>query len=123
VARPETPIAPVRRTTRVHIALPVLVRGMDFRENTSTVAVSAYGCLVMLTAKVAQGDQVWLLHPKTAEEIPGRVVSIGKQDGEKTPVGIEFSEASPLFWRINFPPDDWLTSVERKRPTSGSPKS
>lgn len=116
VGQQETSLAPVRRTKRVQIALPVLVRGADFREKTSTVSVSAHGCLVRLTAKVAQGDEVWLIHPKTAEEIPSKVVSLGKPDGEKTPVGIEFSEPSPLFWRINFPPDDWLTSTERKRP-------
>ncbi len=104
----------------MQIALPVLVRGTDFREKTSTVSVSAHGCLVRLAAKVAQGDEVWLIHPKTAEEIPSRVVSLGKQGGEKIPDGIEFSEPSPLFWRINFPPDDWQTSMERKRSTRDS---
>lgn len=119
MAQPEIPTAAVRRTRRVHIVLPLLVRGTDFHEKTTTVAVSAHGCLVMLAARVAHGDQVWLIHPKTAEEMPGRVVSMGKPEGAKTPVGIEFSEPSPIFWRINFPPSDWLTSVERKRPPRG----
>ena len=107
---------PIRRTTRVQIALPVLVRGKGFHEKTSTVSVSAYGCLLRLHAKVVQGDELWLLHPKTAEEMPARVVSLGKPDGETTAVGIEFSEPSPVFWRISFPPDDWQTSTERKKP-------
>jgi hypothetical protein len=56
------------------------------------------------------------VNPKTAEELPSKVVSLGKPEDGKIPVGIEFSEASPLFWQISFPPDDWLTSSERKRP-------
>jgi hypothetical protein len=58
-----------------------------------------------------------MINPKTAEELPGRVVSLGKREDRKTAVGIEFNEPSPLFWRINFPPDDWLTSADRKRPS------
>ena len=120
MAESEVPAAPVRRTQRVHIALPVIVRGVDFRETSSTVTVNANGCLVMLTATVAREDQIWLINPKTAEELPGKVVSLGKPEEGKIPVGIEFSEPSPLFWRINFPPDDWLTSSERKRPSTAS---
>ena len=116
MAEPEIPVAPVRRTQRVQIALPLIVRGAGFRETSSTVAVNANGCLVMLKATVARDEQIWLINPKTAEELPGTVVSLGKSEAGKTPVGIEFSEPSPLFWRINFPPDDWLTSAERKRP-------
>jgi hypothetical protein len=40
----EVPKAPIRRATRVQIALPVLVCGKGFREKASTVSVSAYGC-------------------------------------------------------------------------------
>jgi hypothetical protein len=109
-------VAPVRRTQRVQIAMPVLVRGRQFEEATSTVAVNAHGCLVMLKTPVLREDQVSLVNPKTAEELPSKVVSLGKPEEGKIPVGIEFGEPSPLFWKINFPPDDWVTSVERKRP-------
>jgi hypothetical protein len=109
-------VAPVRRTQRVQIAMPVLVRGRQFEEATSTVAVNAHGCLVMLKTPVLREDQVSLVNPKTAEELPSKVVSLGKPEEGKVPVGIEFGEPSPLFWKINFPPDDWVTSVERKRP-------
>ena len=120
MAESEVPVGPARRTRRVYIALPLIVRGADFRETASTVAVNANGCLVLLKATVAMDDQIWLINPKTVEELPGTVVSLGKRQDEKTPVGIEFSEPSPLFWRINFPPDDWLTSPDRKRPGTAS---
>jgi hypothetical protein len=108
----------IRRTQRVQISMPVVVRGKTFSETTTTVAVNAHGCLVLLKAKVARDDQISLINPKTAEELPGRVVSLGKPEEDKIPVGVEFSEPSPLFWRINFPPDDGVTSEERKRPGS-----
>ena len=115
-------VAPVRRTQRVQIAMPVLVRGRQFEEATSTVAVNAHGCLVMLKTPVLREDQVSLVNPKTAEELPSKVVSLGKSEEGKVPVGIEFGEPSPLFWKINFPPDDWVTSVERKRPGATAQK-
>ena len=116
----ELQVTPARRTQRVQISMPVLVRGKGFQEVTSTVAVNAHGCLVLLKATVSRDQQVSLINPKTAEELPGKVVSFGKPVDGKIPVGVEFSEPSPLFWQINFPPDDWLTSAERKRPGSNA---
>jgi hypothetical protein len=95
--------------------MPVLVRGPNFHEATNTVAVNAHGCLVLLQTKVLRDDQLSLINPKTAEELPAKVVSLGKPEDGKIPVGVEFGEPSPLFWRINFPPEDWFTSSERKR--------
>lgn len=115
-------VASGRRTQRVQICMPVLVRGRSFEEMTSTVAVNAHGCSVMLKAPVSRDDQISLVNPKTAEELPSKVVSLGKPEDGKIPVGIEFAEPSPLFWQINFPPDDWTTSVERKRPSVGAHK-
>ena len=118
---PEVQVVSPRRSQRVQIAMPVVVRAPAFQETTSTVFVNAHGGLFMLKAKVARGDQLWLINPKTAEEMPVKVVFLGKPEDGKIPVGVEFSEPSPLFWRINFPPPDWQTSVERKRPGSKPP--
>ena len=112
----DTQATPVRRTQRVQISMPVVVRGQGFQEETNTIAVNAHGCLVLLKAKIARDAQLSLINPKTAEELPAKVVSLGKPEEGKIPVGVEFIEPSPLFWRINFPPDDWFTSSERKRP-------
>ena len=110
-----------RRSQRVQIAIPVVVRGADFRETTSTVTVNAHGGIVMLTGKVSRGDEVWLINPRTSEEMPAKVVFLGNPKDQKIPVGVEFSEPSPLFWKINFPPADWRASAERKRPGSNRP--
>lgn len=113
-----------RRTQRVHIAMPIIVRSHEakppFEETTQTVSVNANGCLLRLQAAVVRTQKLLLVNPRTTEELPCTVMFLGKKDGGKTEVGIEFAEASPLFWRISFPPDDWDPS-ERKKPMTARP--
>jgi hypothetical protein len=112
-----------RRSHRVNIAMPVLVRGkkgtQNFEEEALTISVSAHGCMVRVANPVARGQEIAIVNTKTAEELPCTVTFLGQKDGGKTEVGVEFAEASPLFWRIAFPPEDWDPS-ERKR--SGGPR-
>ncbi|MFY9527747.1 MAG: PilZ domain-containing protein [Candidatus Acidiferrales bacterium] len=117
---PGTPkFAEQRRTQRVRIAMPVLIRGKNgnqsFEEETHTLLVNAHGCLIFLGVGVARGQQISIVNPKTAEELPGTVIFLGQKEDGKTQVGIEFAEPSPLFWRIVFPPEDWDPAT-RKRP-------
>jgi hypothetical protein len=112
-----------RRSQRVQIVMHVLVRGVSagqkFEEDASTVMVNANGCMLMLKTAVVKAQQVSLVNPATTEELPCRVVFLGRRAEGKTEVGLEFAEASPLFWRINFPPEDW-NAAERKRPDAPS---
>ncbi|HTW22923.1 MAG TPA: PilZ domain-containing protein [Candidatus Baltobacteraceae bacterium] len=112
-----------RRSHRVFIAMPVLVRGkyagQAFEESTQTVSVSAHGGLVRVAARLVRGQTISIVNAKTAEELPCTVTSLGQKENGKTEVGLEFTEASPLFWRIAFPPEDWDPS-ERKRPGSSA---
>jgi hypothetical protein len=111
-----------RRSHRVNIAMPVLVRGKKgtqaFEEEALTISVSAHGCMVRMANQVVRGQEVAIVNKKTAEELPCTVTFLGQRDSGKTEVGVEFAEPSPLFWRIAFPPEDWDPS-ERKR--SGQP--
>jgi hypothetical protein len=118
--------AKLRRTQRVHILMAVLVRGTSggkpFEEETKTTTVNAHGGLISLATPVTRGQHVSIVNPKTAEEVECKVAFISETKGSKTEVGLEFTEASPLFWRIGFPPEDWVDSMERKRPgTSATP--
>jgi hypothetical protein len=110
-----------RRSHRVHIVMPVLVRGQKgtqpFEEKTVTISVNAHGCMVRLTTPVTRDQEVSIVNTKTAEELPCTVTFLGPKDGERTEVGIEFAEPSPVFWRIAFPPEDW-DPAERKRPST-----
>lgn len=112
-----------RRTQRVQIMMPVLVRGTHkghpFEEPTHTITVNAHGCLVLMKSSVDRSQEVMLVNSKTAEELPCQVMFVGQRDGERVQVGLQFAERSPLFWRIMFPPEDWDPS-QRKRHTGGN---
>jgi hypothetical protein len=108
-----------RRSQRVQLTIPVLVRakapGAQFEEDTGTISVSANGCLVRLRRPVERGQELYLVNPQTVEELPCRVVYVGPREKNRAEVALEFTEASPLFWRIAFPPADW-DPRERKLP-------
>jgi hypothetical protein len=108
-----------RRSQRVQISMPVLVRGkaetLPFEEETKTAAVNANGCSFLLRTRVTQGQQVSLVNLKTADELPCRVAFVGQGEADRLEVGVEFTEPSPLFWRISFPPEDW-DPARRKLP-------
>lgn len=110
-----------RRSHRVHIAMPVLVRGkkgaQSFEEKTMTISVNAHGCMVRLATPVTRNQGVLIVNTKTAEELPCTVTFLGPKESGRMEVGIEFTEPSPVFWRIAFPPEDWDPS-ERKRPST-----
>jgi PilZ domain len=108
-----------RRTQRVHIAMPVRVNGkvgtQTFKEETTTASVNAHGCMVHMTQTVSRGQQVSLFNHANEQELICTVTFLGPKDRGKTEVGLEFLEASPRFWNMHFPPDDW-DPAERKRP-------
>jgi hypothetical protein len=115
-----------RRSKRIHIAMPVIVRATDgerpLEEATKTLRVNAHGCLLFLDTDVQMGRQVFLVNPATREEIACTVNFLGKKDGEPTEVGLEFVQPAPFFWRIHFPPEDW-NPEDRKLPSPTRPQS
>ena len=113
-----------RRSHRVNIAMPVVIRGtrgaQRFEEESQTTSVNAHGCMMRLATPVARAQEISLVNKKTAEELPCTVTFIGQKDSGRVEVGVEFAEPSPLFWRIAFPPEDW-DPAERKRPGGHHP--
>ena len=75
-----------RRSPRVLIDVPLVIRGesaeqKQFREETFTISVSAYGALIVLAAKVSLGQRLMLLNPETRAEREGRVARFGARYG------------------------------------------
>lgn len=117
-----------RHSYRVHIAMPVLVRGCtdaeSFEEQAHTISVSSRGCMLAMETPVTRLQKLTLVHTKTAEELPCTVTFLGQRERGTLEVGIKFDEPSPVFWRIAFPPEEWDPS-ERKRPAgsqAGTPE-
>jgi hypothetical protein len=129
VALPTDPSLPetkrdTRRSKRVYIAMPVLVKlqrgGEPYQEQTVTEAVNAQGCLLRLGVAVERGQKLSIVNVKSTEEIECRVAYIGPSEAGKTQAGVEFIRAAEYFWHIAFPPDDW-DPADRKRPTIERP--
>lgn len=108
-----------RRSKRVYISMPVLVKlqrgGQPYEEQTVTESVNAQGCLLRLSTAVERGQKVTIVNLKSAKEMECRVVFVGQSETGKTQAGVEFLQSSEYFWHIAFPPDDW-NPADRKRP-------
>jgi len=102
-----------RRSRRLVLSVPVVAYrsqqlGLPFSEGTRTLAVSAHGASISLTAKVAADQKIVLKHALTGEEQECRIVFTQKNPMGPTEVGIEFLQPAPSFWHVAFPPLDWM---------------
>lgn len=101
-----------RRSQRLSLRFPLIAYSysettgkMRFREVTQTVKVSAHGGIIALNAAVGHGEVFMLKHSARPEEHPCKVVFLGADSKSgKSLVGFEFSNGSPDFWHIYFPP-------------------
>jgi len=101
-----------RRSQRLVLSVPVVAYrsrkpGLPFSEGTRTLAVSAHGASITLTAKVAADQNIVLKHALTGEEQECRVISTQNNPMGPTEVGLEFLQPAPNFWHVAFPPLDW----------------
>jgi hypothetical protein len=76
-------------------------------EGTFTSSVNAHGALICLSQKVEVGQKILIKNPETEEEQFVRVVGTNPREG-RIEVGVEFLRPAPRFWRVAFPPDDWV---------------
>ncbi len=98
---------------RVLLSVPILVSGklpggQDFREDAQTLVVNAHGALIALNAGVTADQLVTVSNKGTQQSLDCRIVYVGRSQGGKTQMGIEFLKPSPAFWQIDFPPEDWV---------------
>jgi hypothetical protein len=117
-----------RRSQRVIVGVPVTVsneggsRDGAFQEETQTLVVNAHGAMIAIAAKVAKGQMVRLKNRVTQEEQVCKVVYLGPTSGGKVQVGVDFTSKAPDFWRIAFPPEDWVVPAPDPVPTASKKK-
>jgi hypothetical protein len=115
---------PVRRSTRVDRAIPVTVMGIDswrgpYREQVSTITISAHGCKYESKYQVTSDSLVILeLNGTNPTDPPlsarGRVKWMKRPDnGEMFQTAIELEEPGNI-WGLQEPPKDWLRYSQRK---------
>jgi Gram-negative bacterial TonB protein C-terminal len=74
-----------------------------FTEETQTVLVFEKGAVIRLSAAVADGQLLFLTNKKNGKEVVTQVVRKRSFRPTSCYVDLEFTEASPGFWSIEFP--------------------
>jgi hypothetical protein len=74
-----------------------------FTEETQTVLVFERGAVIRLSAAVADGQLLFLTNTRTGKEVVTQVVRKRSFRPTSCYVDLEFTEASPGFWGIDFP--------------------
>jgi hypothetical protein len=92
-----------RRSERLPLALPVVVRGESldansFQEETFTLSVSAHGALLALVTTVTLGQSLLLRNPQTQDEAMAWVTRLGLPRSGLAQVGVEFVRPDAAFW-------------------------
>lgn len=111
-----------RRSQRVIVTLGVTIRTdgapkeSSFEEETQTLLVNVHGALILLKGRVVKGQKLRLTNRRTKEEQLCRVATVSPASAGKAQVGIEFLKPSPDFWRISFPPEDWVVPEPSSAP-------
>jgi hypothetical protein len=101
-----------RRSQRVLMKVPVRVglhagNAALSEEDTHTLAVSAHGALIAVSAPLYRGQRLTLSNPQTRDSLECVVAHIDKFPDEQVKVGVEFLLPNPTFWHVAFPPKDW----------------
>jgi hypothetical protein len=100
-----------RKAQRVAMQIKVNVSGYNsegarFGEDTNTIVISGFGCLVSLHNPVKKGQRVVLSNAQTKRTTECLVAS---QEGKGTAsnIGLAFTVPNQSFWPVDFPPADW----------------
>ena len=104
-----------RRSERLELHVPVVVyrrsgEGPPFYENSQTLVVSAHGALIPLKGLVATQQRLLVQNTNSGEQQECRVVSINNELTGPCKIAVEFTQPSPRFWRVAYPPADWTSS-------------
>jgi hypothetical protein len=99
----------MRRTKRVGISIPVLVRGtsadgLPVSELTRTASVNGHGALILVSAYFREGQTLSVENKNTGETRTCTVVRMLPWPSGKFAVGVEFDDGVTGFWEIHFPP-------------------
>lgn len=105
----ETTGRAARRSSRLSLAVPVVVWGLrpdhrTFFEETQAVSVAAHGGLLVLDSQVKPNQRMVIFNRQTQEEMGCRVVHVQEGGDGKKKVGIAFEEPISDFWQVSFPP-------------------
>jgi hypothetical protein len=116
-----------RRSTRLSLAIPIIISGKDtdqneFKEETRTLVVNKHGAKIVTAHQLAMGMEILIENPALGTAAKATVAWVGPEyrPGELHQVGLQLFEARNI-WGIEFRPDDW--SHEEAQPAGATPPS
>ncbi len=100
-----------RGTQRVAMHIEVRVSGYNaegarFTEDTRTIQISGFCCLVTLRTQVNRGKRLTLTNLQTKKTVEC-LVAYHEASGAAWQVGLAFVALNQPFWPVDFPPADW----------------
>jgi hypothetical protein len=105
-----------RRSQRVMLRIPVtlkiMVAGKAVTANAATVSVNDHGAMILCTRSFPTDTAIEVQNERTNEKMNCRVTRTPIENPDGYLIPVEFSEPSPAFWRISFPPRDWKPGEE-----------
>lgn len=118
-----------RRSERLPFEMPVQVyvsreKEEQACEEAKTLSVNAHGALLALSTPVENGQTLWLVNPRTQQEMECRVCRFATErpSGVKE-VSVEFATVAPVFWDVPSIPADWDPARQQvPLPTDGGPR-
>jgi hypothetical protein len=103
-----------RRSQRVVIRVPVtleLAMAEDiFKVTACTVAVNIHGAMVLCPQVLDAGTKLVIYNDRTRERARARVTRTPRESSEGFLIPLEFDKPLPIFWQINFPPENWKSN-------------
>ena len=107
-----------RGTHRLALEIEVRVsgytsQGARFTEDTRTLQISGFGCLVPLKTPLNRGKRVTLTNLQTKITVEC-LVAHHEASGALSQVGLAFIALNQPFWPVEFPPVDWSHSDPSK---------
>jgi len=101
-----------RRSTRVLLKVPLMLRGLDingesYTARAETIMVSRHGARLSIDRELVKGSDVSVTVPKTGRTQKARVVLAWENSPGVHECAIELASPENL-WGVIFPPNDWI---------------
>jgi len=103
-----------RRSTRLSIAIPVTISGVDsdgnaYSESVRTVIINKHGGKIATTRHLNMGAEVLIENRAMGAVAKASVAWLNEEHraGDLHNVGLRLTEAQNI-WGVAFPPDDWV---------------
>jgi hypothetical protein len=100
-----------RRSQRVIIRVPLTLEmtksGQVVKMNAHTVAVNAFGAMVVCTRSLDSGTKIEIVNGRTDARASSRVTRTPRESAEGYLIPLEFDKPFPQFWQISFPSSNW----------------